>query len=134
MPERRGLAAYVARAGLALRVWRAYGLVLVEMRRRPLQEVVYRLRRPVRRRRAHPAPRVSRAVRRCLSIGPRRPRCLVSSLVMLRVLHEQGIEGALVIGLPEAAGGPEAHAWIEVGGRDVGPPPGRGDNIEMMRL
>lgn len=133
MPERRGPAALASRALLAVRVWRAYARVQLEMRRRPLQEIVPRLRRPTRRHPAHPPVRIGRAIRGCLRVGSRRPRCLIVSLVMLRVLHEQGVEGDLVIGLPERPEGPEAHAWIEIEGRDVGPPPGRGDNIELMR-
>jgi hypothetical protein len=52
---------------------------------------------------------------------------------MFRILREQGDEPVLVIGLPEDAENHIAHAWIELGGRDVGPPPGRGDHQELAR-
>ena len=40
----------------------------------------------------------------------------------------------LVIGLPEQAKDERAHAWVELEGRDVGPPPGRAGHLEMARL
>jgi hypothetical protein len=41
------------------------------------------------------------------------------------LLQEQGTPAELVIGLPADARDHLAHAWIEVNGVDVGPPPGR---------
>lgn len=39
----------------------------------------------------------------------------------------------LVIGLPEEPVDERAHAWVELEGRDVGPPPGRGNHVELAR-
>jgi hypothetical protein len=77
---------------------------------------------------------LSYAVDKALRIGPFRPRCLVSALVLYRLLHEQGDEPELVIGLPAAAASDHrAHAWIEFDGRDVGPSPGRGRHAPLAR-
>jgi hypothetical protein len=54
--------------------------------------------------------------------------------VLYRLLREDGFEPVLVIGTPQEAESPMAHAWIEVSGYDVGPPPGRGAHQELMRL
>jgi Transglutaminase-like superfamily len=72
-------------------------------------------------------------VDRALHIGARRPSCLVSALILFRLLREQGDPAELVIGLPEDAGTKEAHAWVELDGRDVGPPPGRGHHVALAR-
>jgi len=76
---------------------------------------------------------LSRAVSRGLRIGPWRPRCLLRSLVLYRLLREQGVDAQLVIGLPDRASSPDAHAWVEVDGRDVGPWPGRKGYEELTR-
>jgi hypothetical protein len=39
----------------------------------------------------------------------------------------------LVIGLPEEGEEITAHAWIEIGGVDIGPPPGKGVHEMMVR-
>ena len=102
--------------------------------RQPLPALVGRLGQPGRR-----APRqfssafLSRAVNRSLHLGNRRPTCLASSLVLFRLLHEQGDEAELVIGLPAAAATKDAHAWVEINGVDVGPPPGRGSHEVLAR-
>jgi Transglutaminase-like superfamily len=67
---------------------------------------------------------LSRAVSRGLRIGPWEPRCLIRSLVLYRLLRAQGVHATLVIGLPDASHSPDAHAWVELDGRDLGP--GRG--------
>lgn len=82
--------------------------------------------------RARPV-RVGRIVARTLSVGPWRARCLHTSLVLYRLLREQGERPELVIGLKESPSEKDAHAWIEVDGRDVGPPPGRGRHQELAR-
>jgi hypothetical protein len=53
---------------------------------------------------------------------------------LFRLLREQGDPAELVIGLPDAAADHEAHAWVEVDGRDVGPPPGRGQHEPLARF
>jgi hypothetical protein len=52
---------------------------------------------------------------------------------LFRLLHEQGDEAELVIGLPAAAATKDAHAWVEINGVDVGPPPGRGSHEVLAR-
>jgi hypothetical protein len=58
----------------------------------------------------------------------------VNALVLFRLLREQGDAAELVIGLPENPGGKDAHAWVELEGVDVGPPPGRSGHDEMARF
>lgn len=120
---------------LAIRIWRSFALVRWRLRRKPLPEFVDELTRPVREAapRRHPPIRLSRAVHKSLRIGSVRPRCLVSALVLYRLLREQGDEPELVIGLPSEARDHGAHAWVELRGRDVGPPPGRGEHVEIAR-
>jgi hypothetical protein len=85
-------------------------------------------------RRRHRPSTLARAVDRSLRIGDHRPRCLINALVLFRLLREQGDDVELVIGLPEEAADERAHAWVELQGRDVGPPPGRAGHEEMARL
>ena len=119
---------------LAVRVWRTYARVKVGLRRRPLPALVGELGRTAVRGDAHPPARLSVAVHRGLRFGPLRPRCLTSSLVLYRLLREQGDEAELVIGLPPDAREHAAHAWIELAQRDVGPPPGRGRHDPIARF
>lgn len=126
-----------SRVRLALRIFRAYLVVQVglRLRRRPLPELVHNLAAGASvARDVHPPRRVSWATYRLLKLGPYRPRCLIGSLVVFRVLHEQRSPALLAIGLPEAGEDITAHAWIEVENRDVGPPPGRGDHEVMVRF
>ena len=97
-----------------------------------LIERLSRISRPARSR--HPARRLSRAVDRSLRIGSRRPTCLVNSLVLFRLLREQGDHAELVIGLPESPTSKDAHAWVELDGREVGPPPGRAGHSQLARF
>ena len=76
---------------------------------------------------------MGRRVHRTLNSGPFRARCLVGSLVLLRLLRRAGTPAEIVIGLPKEPTSHEAHAWIEVGGVDVGPPPGRFGHRELSR-
>lgn len=124
---------YVAKARLALRIWRSYARVKRGLRRRPLPQLVEALvgtadeSAPLR-------PRhLGLAVDRALHLGPIRPRCLTSSLVLYNLLREQGDEAVLVIGLPGEARDHAAHAWVELDGLDVGPPPGKGRHVELAR-
>lgn len=120
---------------LAARVWIGYAAVRRRLHRQPLPALVAALdagaglRAP-----RHPPARLARAVDRALRAGRRRPTCLVSSLVLYRLLRAQGDAPALVIGLRPGGPGRAAHAWVELGGRDVGPPPGRGDHVELARF
>ena len=76
---------------------------------------------------------LGRAVWKALSPGPLRARCLPVALVHYRLLIEQGFPAEVVIGLPDKAEAPDAHAWVEVEGVDVGPPPGRGGRTALAR-
>lgn len=124
------------KARLAVRIWTRFVLVVVDLRREPLPVLVERLAnangRPSHER--HRPATLSRAVHRSLRIGNRRPRCLLNALVLFRLLREQGEPAELVIGLLPEAPDQRAHAWVELAGRDVGPPPGRFGHEEMARL
>lgn len=123
------------KAGLALRIWVLLARVLVGLRREPLPAFVARLGRPPAGDAERLAPeRLSRAVDRSLRVGGRRPRCLVNALVLYRLLHEQGDDAELVVGLPARPVDKDAHAWVELGGIDVGPPPGRSGHEELARF
>lgn len=66
------------------------------------------------------AIRLGSVVGRILSVLPTDSRCLIRSLVVVRVLRRRGIETRLAIGVKP---GPpfEAHAWVEHDGRPVLP-------------
>jgi hypothetical protein len=119
---------------LALRVWATFARVHLGLRRGPLPAFVQELGAAPRSTRRHSPSLLSLAVHRSLHIGPMRPRCLVNALVLYRLLREQGEPAEVVIGLPPGARDHAAHAWVELGGRDVGPPPGRGTHAPMARL
>jgi hypothetical protein len=123
-----------ARAGLALRIWSLYPRVVVGLRREPLPAFIARLGEVERRRTPLSPDRLARAVDRSLRLGERQPRCLVSAAVLYRLLREQGDRAELVVGLPQTPADKEAHAWVELGGVDVGPPPGRGTHEELARF
>ena len=121
---------------LAGRIWLYFLHVSIQVRREPLPAFVSRLATvdgasPRRRR---PARTLARAVDRSLRLGRHRPRCLINALVLFRLLRAQGDPAVLVIGLPEAPTDERAHAWVELDGRDVGPPPGSIGHREMARL
>ena len=125
----------VTKLRLAAHVVATFGRVHVALRRRPLPEVIATLGRsggafwPT----VRPL-RLSRTVDRVLRIGRRRPRCLILALVLYRLLRQQGTDEAeVVIGLPIDARDKDAHAWIEIAGVDVGPPPGKGVHQELAR-
>jgi hypothetical protein len=120
---------------LAVRIWLRYAGVRRTVGRKPLPELVAALARPGRPStlRYRPA-RVSRAVDRTLKVGRARPTCLVNSLVLFRLLREQGDAAELVIGLPPESGDQRAHAWVELHGEDIGPPPGKGRHEPMARF
>jgi hypothetical protein len=123
-----------AKAALALRIWLLYPRVVVAIRREQLAAFVARLGSGGRRRGPLSPTRLSRAVDRSLRLGSRQPRCLVSALVLYRLLREQGEDAELVIGLPQRPADKDAHAWVELAGVDVGPPPGRGSHEELARF
>lgn len=122
-----------AKVRLLVRIWLIAAVIQLDLRRRPLPEVVRRLGAPGG---AKPAAvsHLSRAVWRGLRIGSVRPRCLLRSLVLFRLLRAQGDPAILVIGLHAGAATSEAHAWVELHGRDVGPVPGGRGYRELARF
>ena len=59
--------------------------------------------------------------------------CIDRALVQMAMLHRRGVSSRLVIGLPKVATSKEAHAWVEVDGVDVGPPPGGRGHTALAR-
>jgi Transglutaminase-like superfamily len=135
MHDRQGLTLR-QKGRLAWRIWSRFALVVVAVRRRPLPAVVASLAQSkgLARQDPHRPATLSRAVYRSLRIGSHRPRCLFNALVLFRLLREQGEAAELVIGLLPEATDQRAHAWVELDGRDVGPPPGRYGHEEIARL
>jgi hypothetical protein len=64
------------------------------------------------------AVRVGRITDRVLTAFPTDDRCLIRSLVVVRLLHRRGIPARLVVGVRDDAGF-GAHAWVEHGGFPV---------------
>lgn len=123
-----------AKASLTVRIVQNYVAIAVSLRRSPLPDVVRAACRPSRIATMYvPAKRLGSVVGRILKIGPWRARCILTSLVLFRLLREQGDDPHLVIGLPSEARDKDAHAWIELDGVDVGPPPGKGRHQELTR-
>jgi hypothetical protein len=64
------------------------------------------------------------ALAAAIKFGPWRPRCLLRSLALARLLGRRGIACEVCIGLPAGQGGPvpgagpdfSAHAWVEYDG------------------
>jgi hypothetical protein len=125
---------FTAKAGLAVRVWRSFVLVRIRAGRKPLPLFAHELGRTTVRTHRYAPSLLSRAVHRSLHLGPYRPRCLFNALVLYRLLREQGDDAELVIGLPPEAPDQTAHAWVELDGRDVGPPPGKVGHTAIARF
>ena len=124
-----------AKVALVMRTLRAFMTVERELHSRALPQAVSRLADVSQSSVAEPIPprRLGALVYRILRVGPYRPRCLVLSMVLYRLLSEQGTTAEVVIGLPPTPASKDAHAWIEIDGFDVGPPPGRGRNLVLAR-
>ena len=122
------------KAGLAAHAWLSLLHVHLLLRRVPLPEAVQRLSCDDRAWWPPLQPRrLSRIIHRSLRVGAWQPRCLIGALVLFRLLRAQGVDAELAIGLPDDAETHAAHAWIEVDGVDVGPPPGKGDHEALAR-
>jgi hypothetical protein len=108
---------------------------VIEVERRyPLPQAVARLGVASREARPRVEPRrLGRIVGRVLRIGWWRPRCLFSALVLYRLLREQGDPAEFLIGMPLDRRSKDAHAWVEVGRVDVGPPPGGRGRLPLAR-
>ncbi len=122
-----------AKVRVAAQVVATFAVVRTRVHRQPLPDLAHALASPGRARERRPPHRLANAVDRTLRLGRRRPTCLVSSLVLFRLLRRQGDAAELVIGLPASPRDKDAHAWVELEGRDVGPPPGRSGHVELAR-
>jgi hypothetical protein len=123
------------RLRLVGRIWWRYMVVKAHLaREEPLSDTIAALRS---RRPANPIAQepiqLGRSVERALTLGRLQPRCLTLALIHMTLLDDNGVPGQLVIGLPDRARSPRAHAWIELDGVDIGPPPGRHGHQEMVR-
>jgi Transglutaminase-like superfamily len=76
------------------------------------------------------AVRVGHITDRVLTAFPTDNRCLIRSLVVLRLLHRRGIPAQLVVGVRDDAGF-GAHAWVEHGGFPVLPAAGFHRLVEL---
>jgi hypothetical protein len=131
-PSERPLG-HAARVQLALEILGAYLLARRALRRAPIASVLAALRSPRRGTRTGDigdlhtqapavvlvrARRLGRAVSRTLAPLPGDTRCLVRSLVLVRLLARRGVPAKLVIGARTA---PDflAHAWVEYAGDPV---------------
>jgi Transglutaminase-like superfamily len=125
LPVDRPLGA-TERGRLAAEILAAYLGARRELGRNPIATVVDRLRIE----RGWPrdeaadtlaeARRLGRAVSRTLALAPGDTRCLIRSLVLIRLLSRRGLAARLIIG---ARAEPDflAHAWVEHGGEPVLP-------------
>jgi hypothetical protein len=67
------------------------------------------------------ALRIAVAVRRVADHGVVRPRCLVRSVALSRMLDQRGIKGSRVrVGVRRIDGAFSAHAWVELGQHVLG--------------
>lgn len=123
----------VARLQLLWRIWRTAAFVGWELRHRPVGQVATELALPVGRE-PRPVSLLNRAISRGLRFGPWQPRCLIRALVLYHLLRAQGDAAELVIGLHQELPTPRAHAWVELNGQDVGPPPGSRGYAELSRF
>lgn len=123
---------WAAKARLLAVVWLTAAGVVIGLRSERLPAFITRLGVPADRRPV-PAFLLSRAVSRGLRIGPWQPRCLIRALVLYRLLRAQGVEAVLVIGLAADSPSTEAHAWVELDGRDIGPVPGANGHRALAR-
>src|SRR6266508_4401421 len=123
-----------AKLALALRIWGLFLATYAAVKRRPLPEVIAGLSDSTGAAAFRVEPRrLATIVRQVLRLGPWQARCLWVALVLYRLLRLQGDRPELVIGLPLEPKDKDAHAWVELGGVDVGPPPGRAGHQELAR-
>ena len=105
------------RAALSLEVLAAYAFVRRELSRREFPDAVAAVRgTPARVQAGGDAAALGRrlgaAAIRVLRVLPTDSRCLMRSLVLLRLLARRGIDAQLVLGV-RGAGDFAAHAWVE---------------------
>ena len=124
------------RLALGTEIVRAYLAVRRLSSRRKLPEVVIALRQaPAVGGLPLPEPRVDgirlgRAVMRALVLTPGGTKCLMRSLVLLRLLARRGALGSeLIIAVQPGPAVLDAHAWVELDGQALLPP---GDGHERL--
>jgi len=129
-----------AKLGLALEVVSAYAVARWALGRRGLRGALDRLRRsdrpPLHARddadEIAAGRRLGWVATRTLTALPADSRCLMSSLVLTRLLARRGIDSRLVIGVePGERFG--AHAWVEHGGTPL-LSPGNGAFEQLVTL
>ena len=108
---------------LALEILATYPRAWWLIRRRPLPAVLGRLRRsrtprPIDDAQQLRSRQLGHAVTRTLTPLPLDSRCLIRSLVLVRVLDRRHIPTRVIIGV-KPGGEDLAHAWVEVGGPPV---------------
>jgi hypothetical protein len=124
-----------AKARLVLRIWYLFVYVHYGLRKNELPAFVTTLshRRALDSPSDKPPTRLGGIVYKVLNVGPLHPRCLIMCLVFFALLRDDGLTPELVIGLPDRPTDREAHSWVELDGRVVGPPPGRSGHVELVR-
>jgi hypothetical protein len=109
----------VRKLALGLELAAAYVYVRLNLRRRPLPELLGELRatRAANASRAslHESRRMAGAVQRALSKLPFDDSCLTQSLVLTSLLSRRGVDSELVIGVARGESF-AAHAWVEANG------------------
>lgn len=106
----------------------SYAQLLWLLRRTDLPTMVERARRA---RPGLPAPaddvilhaavvRLGRTTDRVIGILPKDGRCLITSLVVIRILARRSVDAKVIIGVRNQ-GGVTAHAWVEYEGQPVLP-------------
>ncbi len=121
------------KARLLVAIWIRYARVKLLLRRHPLAEVARTLAVGSGSWSHRDIYGLSRAVNRGL-LGPGGTiRCLPRALVLFTLAREHGFEPDIAIGVQPSTTSHEAHAWVEVDGRNVGPKPGRMGRSELIR-
>ena len=123
----RGRVGIRHRARVTLEILVAYVPLSRHLRANDLTRMVAEARAPDRPRRPVPesehaalARRLGFMVEKVLARLPTDDRCLIRSLVLLRMLHDRGISAELVLGV-RSQGAFGAHAWVEHEGEPVLP-------------
>lgn len=127
------------RARLSAEILIAYVELLVLLRRNDLTMMVEGARSlrvtpvpPLPASEAHAAAlRLGRIVQRVITKLPTDKRCLINSLVVVRMLSQRGIDARVVIGVQSGGEGFRAHAWVEHDDRPVLAP---GDHVRLLEL
>lgn len=127
----------IDRARVFAEIMAAYLPLLRRVRTNDLRAMVAEARAPQRRRGTVPpaehhatARRLGSMVTQSLAVLPTDKRCLIRSLVTLRMLEHRSIEARLVIGVATEQGF-TAHAWVEHDGAPVLPRGGHRPLIDL---